>query len=166
MVRTAQRPHGETDSASKLWIYLAFFAMVSCAPGIGDECQTSADCSQGGERLCDVTQRGGYCTVFNCEPGSCPDDSICVAFAAAESAAAECADASGLSRFSRSFCLAPCDSKADCRSGYACIDLGKPNPWNAIVIDSGSGKVCIQPLQGQELPPERSSEVCSAATND
>jgi hypothetical protein len=137
--------------------------MVSCAPGIGDECQTSADCAQGGDRLCDVSQRGGYCTVFNCEPGSCPDDSICVAFAAEESAAASCGDASGLSRFSRSFCLASCDSKADCRSGYACLDLRKPNPWSAIVIDSGSGKVCIQPLQGEELPSDRPGEVCSAA---
>ena len=72
---------------------------LGCAPGIGDECETSVDCSQGGERLCDITQPGGYCTIFNCEPGDCPDDSVCIVFGAQPSARPECDQSDGLSRF-------------------------------------------------------------------
>lgn len=134
-----------------------------CAPAIGDSCDTSADCSQGGERLCDITQPGGYCTVFNCEPGSCPDDSVCIAFAVEESTVPECADPNRLSRFNRSFCMAQCSSNSDCRSGYACIDMSQPNDWSAVSVDKGSAKVCIQPRRGEPLPPDRSGAVCSAA---
>ena len=69
-------------------VFVVALAALSfgCAPQIGDECETSVDCSQGGERLCDITQPGGYCTVFNCEPNSCPEDeSLCVQFGAVRS---------------------------------------------------------------------------------
>src|SRR5258705_13828561 len=51
---------------------------VGCSPKIGDKCSVSTDCSVQGDRLCDPTQPGGYCTVFNCEPDRCPDESVCV----------------------------------------------------------------------------------------
>lgn len=159
------RPALSCKSSRHSWLSfgaLLFLSLAGCAPAIGDECQTSADCSQSGERLCDVTQRGGYCTVFNCEPGSCPDDSVCIAFAAEESAVPECQDANNLSRFHRSFCLASCGSDDDCRGGYACVDLGKPdNPWSAIVVDSGSGKVCMEPLRAKPIPEGRPGNVCA-----
>src|SRR6188768_1286101 len=53
---------------------------LGCTPQIGDKCTVSTNCSTTGDRLCDVTQPGGYCTKFNCEPGGCPDDSVCVNF--------------------------------------------------------------------------------------
>ncbi len=53
---------------------------LGCTPKIGDDCTVSTNCSTTGDRLCDVTQPGGYCTTFNCEPGSCPEDSVCVNF--------------------------------------------------------------------------------------
>src|SRR5690242_18467125 len=56
-------------AALTLWI-----VATGCKPKIGDECKTSTDCSVTGDRLCDITQPSGYCTIFNCEePGSCPD---------------------------------------------------------------------------------------------
>ena len=136
-----------------------------CAPKIGDECETSVDCSQGGERLCDITQPGGYCTVFNCEPDSCPDDSVCIAFAAQPSAHPACQISDGLSRFSRSFCMASCSSNSDCRSGYQCLDVSvENNDWGAVLLDDDeSGKVCIVPASTEKLPnlddPE-AAEVC------
>jgi hypothetical protein len=139
-------------------------ASLGCAPQIGDECETSVDCSQGGERLCDITQPDGYCTVFNCEPDSCPDESVCIAFAAQPSSLAECAIGDGVSRFARSFCMATCGSNDDCRSGYDCIDVDVPgNPWAAVVVDDGeSGKVCIPPPSAPPVPADRSSDVCSS----
>ena len=54
---------------------VAFFAFVAtasvlagCSAEIGDDCSNSTDCSSTGDRLCDTTQPGGYCTLFNCEP--------------------------------------------------------------------------------------------------
>lgn len=138
---------------------------LACQPQIGDECQTSVDCSQGGERLCDITQPGGYCTVFNCEPGGCPEDSVCIAFGAQLSNASMCTDLNGLSRFTRSFCMATCGSRADCRSGYACADVTGA-PWRALVVDRrASGKVCIVPSpEDSEVPGDRAAEVCSPAS--
>jgi hypothetical protein len=137
-----------------------------CAPQIGDECETSVDCSQGGERLCDITQPGGYCTVFNCEPDGCPDDSVCIAFAAQPSANPACNSADGLSRFSRSFCMASCSSDKDCRSGYRCLDAGaEGNAWGSVLLDADeSGKVCIVPASEAMLPENAEAAVCSNET--
>ena len=58
-----------------LALVLAALALVTgCQPKIGDACNTSTDCSTQGDRLCDTTQPGGYCTIFNCEPNTCPED--------------------------------------------------------------------------------------------
>ena len=91
-------------------LILALAALLGggCAPEIGDSCETSVDCSVNGDRICDIAAPGGYCTVANCEDGTCPDESLCVEF-----------------RFSRerlasSWCMAPCDEDADCRAGYLC----------------------------------------------
>lgn len=142
-------------------VVLLILGLFGCAPGIGDECVTSNDCSQSGERQCDVTQRDGYCTVFNCEPNSCPDESVCIVFGAAVSPLPACADASRLSRVHRSSCMASCESNDDCRTGYVCTDLGrKDNPWGAIVAGRGSGKVCIKPLLAKPVPSSRPAEFC------
>lgn len=148
--------------ARLLFVMLAM-SLLACQPGIGDDCDSSADCSQGGERLCDTTQPGGYCTVFGCEPGSCPEDSKCVVFGAQLSSVEGCADTGGLSRFARSFCMKTCGSNDDCRSGYRCLDVGAPgNDWNAVVVDRGSGKVCTTPFRAEA--PEGESDVCTAPT--
>ncbi|HEY8942611.1 MAG TPA: hypothetical protein VIM73_00060 [Polyangiaceae bacterium] len=153
----------------RLRLLAAGFAALAaaCAPGIGDECQTSADCSQNGERLCDITQRGGYCTIFNCEPDSCPDDSVCIVFGADVSTAPGCAGQGDLSRYNRSFCMASCGSNSDCRGGYVCTDLGRPDdPWGAIVAGKGSGKVCMEPLTAAPIPSDRATGVCAPGTSE
>lgn len=110
---------------------------VGCKPKIGDACSSSSDCSAQADRLCDTTQPGGYCTLFNCEPGNCPEDeSVCVAFSDTI-----CDDPLRTPRFQRTFCMAPCDDDGDCRSEYRCIDMG------SAVIDANpkTRKVCAVP---------------------
>jgi len=93
---------------------------LGCTPKIGDDCTVSTNCSTTGDRLCDVTQPGGYCTKFNCEPGGCTDDSVCVNFGTSLSPVAGCESSQANSPYRRSFCMANCSSDGDCRSGYSC----------------------------------------------
>ncbi|HYO96776.1 MAG TPA: hypothetical protein VER33_19825 [Polyangiaceae bacterium] len=165
--RFAGRLPGGGPLFSRWAALVACLSFIACQPQIGDECSTSVDCSASGERLCDITQPGGYCTVPHCEPGTCPDDSVCIAFGAQVSPAAGCADATGLSRFQRSFCMASCDSSKDCRPGYECSDVGvQGNAWSAVVIDArDSGKVCVVPSTASPVPQDRPHQVCEVSSS-
>jgi hypothetical protein len=149
--------------SEKLLLLSALVALAgACKPKIGDDCKISTDCSAAGDRLCDITAPGGYCTVFNCEPGTCPDDeSLCVEFGATRAMADQCQDLPSPSPFARSFCMQTCDSNSDCRSGYTCADLsGSPNPWDAVLIDKGRGKkACVVPFNGSPDAPDAGSDV-------
>jgi hypothetical protein len=57
---------------------VAFLSQVGCGREIGDECKTAADCDTRGARTCDLSQPGGYCTIFACNETSCPSDSVCI----------------------------------------------------------------------------------------
>lgn len=117
--------------------------VAACTPKIGDECATSIDCSQQGDRLCDVNQPGGYCTVFNCEPDTCPEeDGVCVAFSYVLDPVCKELDDGRWSRFERTFCMQQCESDGDCRSGYACVE---PASRSSIIVDQQplSTKVCL-----------------------
>jgi len=143
---------------------LALGAFVGCKPEIGDDCGVSTDCSAAGERLCDITMPGGYCTIFNCEPGTCPEESVCVNWNSQQSTVAGCADPQAGSRFERVFCMRKCESNDDCRTGYECIDVGKrDNPWGARVVEQGSvdGHVCAVPASGAPLSADRRNDVCT-----
>ncbi|MBI5516184.1 MAG: hypothetical protein HY909_20535 [Deltaproteobacteria bacterium] len=88
--------------------------LFSCSKAIGDSCTIASDCSINGDRLCDTSQPDGYCIVSGCDPGSCPDTSLCVAFNAHNP------------RLSRRFCMAPCAQDSDCRTPlYHCQ---RPDP--------------------------------------
>jgi hypothetical protein len=121
---------------------------AGCKPKIGDDCKLSTDCSAAGDRLCDITAPGGYCTVYNCEPGACPEDeSLCVEFGAQRSPIEACRDLQSPSPYARTFCMATCESDADCREGYDCADLSRDNPWDALLIDVDRGsKACMVPV--------------------
>lgn len=141
-------------------------ALGGCAPKIGDACSVSTDCSATGGRLCDTTQPGGYCTLFNCEPGTCPSEAICVAFKTNPSRA--CANPQSSSRLQRTFCMAKCSSNSDCRSGYACIDMNAhDNPFGATVVEHGAdkgqvdGRVCAVPVSGAPVPADADTAVCT-----
>jgi len=111
--------------SEKWWLLLAALALAAgCKPKIGDDCKISTDCSAAGDRLCDITAPGGYCTVYNCEPTTCPvDESLCVEFGADRSPVKQCEDRQSPSPYGRAFCMATCSHDSDCRSGYECVDL-------------------------------------------
>ena len=114
--------------------------VAGCKSEIGDQCVLSTDCSTRGDRLCDTSQPGGYCTQFNCSTNSCPDNALCVLF---NSNVPGCGydDRAGKygSRIARAFCVASCDTNEDCRGGYACVDPKLP-PWNGLVQDTNQVK--------------------------
>ena len=132
------------DSSAFFVLGLSALLAVACQPKIGDSCTTSTNCSATGDRLCDITEPGGYCTIFNCEPGSCPEEAACINFGTEISPVSGCATGDGTSPYQRAFCLFRCSSDSDCRAGYACVDLAQPNRFNAEVAEySGGTKVCI-----------------------
>ena len=88
---------------------------TACAPEIGDDCKTSLDCSVNGDRFCDSSAPGGYCTVIGCDPDTCPDGALCVEWRYEPS------------RTSESWCMKSCGNGGDCRGGrYACVHEGDP----------------------------------------
>ena len=115
------------------WILFA----SACAPAIGDDCETGLDCSSQSTRLCDLTQRGGYCTLPNCERGTCPEEAVCVQFRPSTL------------RLSSNFCMLECDSDSDCRTqhGYRCLhesEFGLPDGNEARVLDGSNKRFCGQ----------------------
>jgi len=141
-----------------LWLGSVVLAIVTgCSPKIGDKCTVSTDCSAQGDRICDITEPGGYCTEFNCEQNSCPDNAACINFGTTLSIGdpgftgqpnhpatvpAACMVSQGNSPYQRSFCLAVCESDSDCRPDYSCIE---PETIGGVKSDTDSfrrGKVC------------------------
>src|SRR5262245_6663007 len=119
---------------------------VGCAPKIGNSCKLSTDCSQLGDRLCDATQPDGYCTIFNCEPDTCPE-SACVGFNAELDPACKGTDISRTPRFERTFCMQPCSDQGDCRDGYKCAS---PSEGKFKIVDLVNNpldqKICLAGL--------------------
>jgi hypothetical protein len=148
--------------------FVLALSLAACRPEIGDPCETSTDCSPTGERLCDVTQEpSGYCTIFNCEPGECPEEAVCVKFGDARSPVEGCDDPLGSGPYARTFCMKTCGENNDCREndGYKC--LRPKETWRASVLD-GDAKVCGIPPEGNPVPeldedddPTRSNDVCT-----
>ena len=141
-------------------------AIASCTPEIGDKCQVSTDCSIRGDRLCDTSQPGGYCTQLNCRGNGCADEAACILF---NSALPGCSfdDRAGPSgsRVARSFCMAQCESNGDCREGYVCTNPADP-PWRAVILDDNQNKrACLAlPFEGQDagLVSVEPPPVCNA----
>jgi hypothetical protein len=152
--------------SEKLWLLLAALALAAgCKPKIGDDCKISTDCSAAGDRLCDITAPGGYCTVYNCEPNTCPvDESLCVEFGSQRSPVNDCQDKQSPSPYGRAFCMATCDKDSDCRADYVCVDLSKqPNAWSALLIDTDRGsKACVVPISTASIDTSIPVGVCSS----
>jgi len=88
---------------------LAVLALAGCKMHIGDGCGSSVDCSVTGERQCDLSQPGGYCTIFACDADTCPEGA-CVEWRFVPSRTAE------------TWCMKTCDDTRDCRrSEYSCV---------------------------------------------
>jgi hypothetical protein len=125
---------------------LCFVALVAlfsaCSPEIGDDCATALDCSASGTRLCDMTQRGGYCTLEGCEENTCPDEAVCVQFGRR-------LEGHPVERLARTFCMLKCDSNGDCRTDqdYACFsakDFGAGGGKEAVILGSSTQKFCAE----------------------
>lgn len=162
---------GFSEKLPPLVALAAVTLALGCKPKIGDDCQLSTDCAAAGDRLCDITSPGGYCTIYNCEPGSCPEDeSLCVQFGWQRSALADCADPQSPSPYARSFCMATCKGDGDCRDGYACQDLSSSdNAWGALLIDRDRGnRACLVAVAAADAAGgagpgnQPSSNVCRA----
>jgi hypothetical protein len=136
--------------------------LASCQPKIGDTCVLHTDCSATGGRICEPNLPGGYCTIFNCEPGTCPAEAACVAYGVDVSTACS---TSLDRRLERTFCMKSCTTPSDCdRGGYECIDVSDPltNPWGAQVVDVGkSGSICTIPASRPPMVTGESTQVCA-----
>ena len=126
------------------WVFpvAALLVAAGCAPKIGNKCTLSTDCSQLGDRLCDTTQPEGYCTIFSCEPDTCPE-AVCVGFDSQLDPACGASQGIQAARFERTFCMKGCDDDSDCRDNYQCVDMAT---LHATIVDltlPSSNKVCI-----------------------
>jgi hypothetical protein len=140
----------------RIALLLTAVAVTGCQQHIGDACSGSADCSVTGERQCDLAQPGGYCTVFSCDPDTCPEGS-CVEWRYIPSRTAE------------TWCMQGCASDGICRGGYWCVlpaNIDMQGVWQpevpsderlARVIDldevKAAGKICVALT---EEPPSES----------
>jgi len=141
-------------------------AISGCTPKIGDKCTLSLDCSTLGDRLCDTTLPGGYCTQFGCQPDGCPTEAACIVFRASlDPACGTTADGKG-GRFAQSFCMRTCEETDDCREGYACE---APATRDAELLDAkredpGALKICL-PIATLVTPPAEAPGVCLPGTS-
>ncbi|HEY7953966.1 MAG TPA: hypothetical protein VII38_01700 [Polyangia bacterium] len=63
------------------WFAVLALATVSgCGHNIGDSCTVNVDCSIAGDRFCDISSPGGYCTVDGCDVDTCPSEAVCIRF--------------------------------------------------------------------------------------
>jgi hypothetical protein len=111
---------------------------VACGPQLGDSCKTATDCSIQGNRICDKSQPGGYCTIANCDKGGCGDgEGVCVRFRPDEP------------RLSVSYCMKECSDSSDCRDAFGCRTAAQLNAKSAEsrvaeVVDTNAGaKFCV-----------------------
>jgi hypothetical protein len=128
-------------------------SLVACTRKIGDECRSSIDCSQESDRLCDISQPSGYCTIEGCDERTCPSGSACVRFFPNDlsktcAADTDCTPAElcllpeklcAPRASERRFCVDSCSGNSDCRSGYECRLAGDkgtlplhPNPASIV----------------------------------
>ena len=102
-------------------------AATACSHGIGDSCQTSADCDPNGTRACDLSQPGGYCTIAGCNETSCPSDATCIRY------------------FPEMYLTKPCDPTcedicaADGGAGDGAADAG-----SAVEDDCEADETCVE----------------------
>ena len=123
-----------------LFVVLALL-VPACGAKIGDSCTTNVDCDQYGNRDCDLSQPGGYCTVNGCDELSCPSEAVCIRIFPYEAPGKTCtADADCTSdglclpdvpdsfcvprAAERRYCELRCGSNGDCRGGYVCREAG------------------------------------------
>ena len=64
----------------RLSVAAVLLFVAACGHRIGDTCNRNVDCSPLGDRYCDISAPGGYCTIEGCDTNSCPSEAACVRF--------------------------------------------------------------------------------------
>jgi hypothetical protein len=83
----------------------------SASSPIGQSCIRGESCPLSGTSACITTWPGGYCTEFDCQPGSCPLQARCVSGFTFGNAPFD------------AFCMRSCETSSDCRSQYRCAEI-------------------------------------------
>ncbi|MGB5811478.1 MAG: hypothetical protein WBG86_13150 [Polyangiales bacterium] len=140
-----------------LWLGLALSLAAACQPRIGDSCAGSRDCSATGQRQCDLTQPGGYCTVKGCDADTCPDGAICVEWRFNPTRTAE------------TWCMRGCRENSGCRDrgGYSCVAPSRITANGESLADTCRDNVPTdeQIARVIDLDAERSlASICTAVT--
>ncbi len=161
-------------------IFVCSLLLLGCDAEIGDSCSVNVDCSTSGDRVCDTSQPGGYCTVEGCSASSCPSGSRCVAFFPTASLTAPCdpltedvldtsvstddCDVDEVCLKSgycaprylqRTYCMKKCSSGGDCRDKYECRETGVLGTQRLPGEDESYGtvsdvKICISGSYGDD----------------
>lgn len=148
---------------------VALAGAAACSSEIGDSCTLSTDCSPNGDRFCDNSQPGGYCTIAGCDSESCPGGSVCVRFFSVGESNISCETQTDCSAdefctiggtcVPRSaetrWCMQKCKSDGACRSDYECRDRE--------LMELHGGEPVPPP--GESLPEEPQG-FCAAAPLD
>lgn len=145
--------------ASRLSLFLLLAGVVGCSKEIGDPCRLSVDCGVQGDRTCDTSQAGGYCTQVGCTKNGCPDEAGCFLFRPRLPGCGY--DDREPARTSIPYCMYSCDSDSDCRDGYVCADVTQ-EPWRAVLLDDEepNPKVCITPATRIERASDEDAAIC------
>ena len=153
----------------RLQLVALWLSVVACGKEIGDECIVSSDCSPSGDRQCDTSSTGGYCTIQGCDITTCPDEAACIRFFTGNFANRPCVpetenvetDDCSLDELCSivgrcvprnsevRFCMRTCRSAGDCRDGYECRTLalmiahgGEPVLEAGETVDDSSPRFC------------------------
>jgi hypothetical protein len=146
---------------------LAFASLgLGCGKSIGDACTVSVDCSTRGDRQCDLSLPGGYCTQLACRPNGCASEASCVLFGAGVPGCS--VNEREVSRSARSQCMFRCEEDGDCRDGYRCAALGTA-PLEARILDDNTNfRVCLPRTPATAIAATASSSpaalVCAEPT--
>lgn len=133
---------------------------------IGGACSVDADCKDPGADCYPASVNGqptgflnGYCLINGCQPGQCPEGSVCEVIYADGSAACmatcdetpACRDTEGYACYEQGICFPGCADWIPCPTGYACGDKGFCVPdcspgdcTGGLVCDVESGE-CVDP---------------------
>ena len=134
---------------------LALFLVAAsgaCGHQIGDSCTQNVDCSPLGDRFCDISGPGGYCTIEGCDVQSCPSEASCVRFFSPD--------------VTRS-----CESQSECGKSERCLcDCGVPGadgkcPIAATVASGGDGGFIVSCTPGTGTPEQKGGH-CAAESSE
>lgn len=122
----------------------------ACARTIGDDCTTNVQCSALGDRFCDLSSPGGYCTVEGCDSTSCPDSSACVRFFSLKKGNATC-DAGRIVRTdcSGGDCCKPGDPGC-CKLGERCLCNEAGCQKGYCASENTERRFCMHPCESND----------------